>query len=50
MTPHKEKNIIIQLLNCCITRNTKKGGLVVENAFGILKQMFKELFKNIELQ
>jgi hypothetical protein len=49
MTLHKENGevyLVLQLLYSC---KYKKGRLVVENAFNILKQTFRELLEKTKL-
>jgi hypothetical protein len=49
MTLHKEKWEVHSILELLYYHKRKKGQLVVENIFGIMKQTFIMIFKNIEL-
>jgi hypothetical protein len=49
MTSHKENQEQHSMLELLYNHKHKKRRLVVENAFGMNKQNFKELLKKIEL-
>jgi hypothetical protein len=49
MTPHNEDGEAYSVLELLYNCKHKRGRLVVENAFNILKQTFIELLKKIEL-
>lgn len=49
MTLHKEKWEVHSILELLYYHKHKKGRLVVENAFGIMKQTFMMIFLNVEL-
>jgi hypothetical protein len=45
MTPHKENGEVHLVLQLLYIHKHKKGRSIVENAFDILKQTFKELLE-----
>lgn len=49
MTPHKEDGEVHSILQLLYKRKHKKGRSIVDNAFDILKQTFRELLEKTKL-